>query len=376
VGGTGQYGGDGFIISYSTNILLEDCHSWGSVRKHFYIGNSADRVIVRRGVVRHDRYYDYSDQEAFMAYDASNVDFQNCIAIDGDQYEYYTPVDSLSAKAFTVRWGGGAVLENVSFEGCMSLANEGMIGWYGSDTGDFTIEDSVHWGSVYGTRLRLTGTNVNHFTTGDISGTGTFSVGAFLEGGDPITNSIITNIYNNYGIWNSLGNDYNLLYNNNVNFINSSAGSNSYCSENGNEINPFDSSLKYLPRIESGSDLSGVASDGGDIGANIIYKIGVDGTLWGEEGYDEVTTEPLWPFPNEDIIKEKMAEYTYDDGSGGEPEISGARGFCAEGDGLYGGPITLTSYIWEYLGNECPEEICDYTSDTTPPSAPSGLGVN
>ena len=30
----------------------------------------------------------------------------------------------------------------------------------------------------------------------------------------------------------------------------------------------------------------------------------------------------------------------------------------APGNGLYGGPITLTSYIWEYLGNPCPVGVC------------------
>ena len=56
-----------------------------------------------------------------------------------------------------------------------------------------------------------------------------------------------------------------------------------------------------------------------------------------------------------------MKAYSYD-GSGGEPEIMGNIGFCADGTGLYGGNITLTSYIWEYLGNPCPQEICDYGS--------------
>lgn len=117
-------------------------------------------------------------------------------------------------------------------------------------------------------------------------------------------------------------------------------------------------SLEYLVRIENGSSYSGVASDSGDIGATILYQYGVSGTFWGEPGYNTLTSTPLWPFPNEALIKTKMAEYTYDDGSGGDPEITGARGFCATGTGLDGvNPITLTSYIWEYLGNEIPADI-------------------
>ncbi len=32
--------------------------------------------------------------------------------------------------------------------------------------------------------------------------------------------------------------------------------------------------------------------------------------------------------------------------------------FAANGSGFYGGPITLTSYIWEKLGTACPTHIC------------------
>ena len=78
----------------------------------------------------------------------------------------------------------------------------------------------------------------------------------------------------------------------------------------------------------------------------------MSGTLYGEPGYDQLTDEPLWPFPNEDVIKAKMSAW---DGLN-----DARRGFCAEGNGLYGGPLTLTSYIWEYLGNPCPADICKY----------------
>jgi hypothetical protein len=73
-----------------------------------------------------------------------------------------------------------------------------------------------------------------------------------------------------------------------------------------------------------------------------------------------------------DLIKTKMAAYSY---SGSLGTLSGARGFATSGTGLYGGPITLTSYIWEYLGNPCPTDICPTGSDTTPPTVPTGLVI-
>jgi hypothetical protein len=85
--------------------------------------------------------------------------------------------------------------------------------------------------------------------------------------------------------------------------------------------------------------------------------------LWGEPGYDSLLSEPLWPFPNEDVVKNTMGAWTYMN--------NGKRGFCADGNGLYGGPITLTSYIWEYLGNPCPPEICAYGPARTETAAPA-----
>ena len=131
-------------------------------------------------------------------------------------------------------------------------------------------------------------------------------------------------------------------------------------------INPLIHSLFYLPRIESNSDLSGKASDGGDVGATVMKRIGVNGTLWGEPGYNTTTDEDLWPWPNEDIIKINLRTYSH-------PQINGARGFCADGKQLNGiHDITLTSYIWEYLGNPIPQEIYGGPRPNEKPHANAG----
>jgi hypothetical protein len=103
------------------------------------------------------------------------------------------------------------------------------------------------------------------------------------------------------------------------------------------------------------------ADDGKDRGATILKKIGRDGTMWGETGYIEVTNDSLWPFPNESIIKQYLASYSYTGitSAGTTATLSGNRGFAASGNGLYGGPITLTSYVWEFLDNACPAGICN-----------------
>lgn len=124
---------------------------------------------------------------------------------------------------------------------------------------------------------------------------------------------------------------------------------------------PFNNGLKYLPGVEAGSPLSTRGSLNGQIGARILNKLGIDGAFKGDTNWD-TEQESLWPWPLESWIRAEMrtSEYT----------TNPKRGFCANGKGLYGGPITLTSYIWEYLGNSCPPEICSYKR-TLPPPNPS-----
>lgn len=383
---TDVHGGDGFLVSYSTYVLLEDCWSWGSARKHFYIGNSAENIIVRRCVARHDRYStSYLDQECFMAYDCWNVEFQNCIAIDGDQGDYYLPLGITTAKAFTTRWGGSPsiTVQNVFYRGCISLGNDAMLGWIGSNTTIHSITNCIHWDSAGGNRIREAGSSVDHCTFGAVTGTGTWSPLAYLEGGDTITNSLLYSSYQ--GIWNGVS-DYNALYSITDEYVgSSSAGAHDLSVTNGNAVNPIwhtstnpTGALKYLCRIEASSVLDGAASDSGDIGATILYRIGTDGTYYGETGYNTVSATSLWPYPNETLIKSDMAAYTYDDGSGGDPEITGARGFCASGKQLNGtDDITLTSYIWEYLGNQIPSDIYGTGSITSSTrSGVSSFGVS
>lgn len=89
-------------------------------------------------------------------------------------------------------------------------------------------------------------------------------------------------------------------------------------------------------------------------GAVILKRYGASGTLWGEPGYDQLTTDDLWPWPYEDKIKSVFAEPNQPP-PGYAPQTNlTTRGFAASGSGLYGGPITLTSYIWEYLRTPCP----------------------
>jgi len=93
-------------------------------------------------------------------------------------------------------------------------------------------------------------------------------------------------------------------------------------------------------------------------GAIIVKRYGVSGTRWGEAGYDQLTSENLWPWPYQDKIKAVFREAN-EPPPGNRPATNNTRrGFAADGNGLNGRPITLTSYLWEYLGTPCPATYC------------------
>ena len=105
--------------------------------------------------------------------------------------------------------------------------------------------------------------------------------------------------------------------------------------------------IKYPIRIETGGNLHGAGTSGRDIGANVLFRYGADGSRFGDAAVETLTTVSLWPWPNEDRIKREMSV-----GPGN------ARGFCATGTRLNGAdPLTLTSYLWEAAGQVMPADI-------------------
>ncbi len=105
-------------------------------------------------------------------------------------------------------------------------------------------------------------------------------------------------------------------------------------------------------------------------GAVVMKRYGVSGTLWGDAGYDTLTSEDLWPFPGEDAIKAVFSEQL-DTPSGYSPASNvSARGFCT-GKSKDGTAQTLTKYIWEYTGTIIPADIYG----NRPPAPPTDLRI-
>lgn len=338
--------------------LLEDCYSWGMARYHFHYYRH-NHSIMRRCVVRHDKG-DYVYQVGIQVYNSTNTALQNCIVIDSDQTSYYDSPDEIHAYKFPQDNSTG-----LSMEGCISVGNE--MNGYVASAGTIAVNNFVTW---YNGGLDGIYSAGSAATTATHSTIGSSMIYGFASGGtgaNYLYNSIVYD--GTYGIynWGTITSDYNAYYENTTNFQGATDGAHDYCSQNSNAIDPLwaagntSGGLKYLPRIESGSNLSGLASDAGDIGATILYQVGVTGTIWGETGYNTTTATDLWPFPYESIIKTAFQGWS----ASGQ---TGDRGFADSTDKQLNGTddVTLTSYIWEYLGNEIPSDI--YGSTPAPPT--------
>jgi PKD repeat protein len=365
-------------IRWGDYVLMEDCYTWGNGKYRFYVLDS-NRVILRRCVDRLDRGYgDGSLMGSFRLYGANNCILQNCISIDSDQKEYIRDSDSPVAYAspkmiwFGANGSTGNTCNNNQVIGSMivSCTANSFIGFIGTDssvTGN-SLTNCAFWNvsNEFWTRVPSASqvTTFTNCTFGNIMAASHASAvnSSEVQNGGLVTNSIVYNAHS--AALANVSSNYNCLYGNTAgNYSGGSAGVNDYCAERGNAINPIygtgnlTGGLKYVPRIESNSNLSGKANGGGAIGASIIKQTGVTGTLYGEAGYNVVTASNLWPFPYEDIIRTKMKAYN----AGG---VSGNRGFCAEG-------TTLTKYIWEYLGNPMPAEVYGGTLNLSPTATAS-----
>jgi hypothetical protein len=349
----GPSGGNNVNLDFEGSYnLLEDCWIYGAGGRYKVIMWRADHLILRRVVIRDDGGWtsDNSDPEAgVVVYETSNVELQNVIVIDSNLSTY----DNNNVGAFYVTGhAGNPASNNVNFTGCMALNNR-RSGWH-NDTDDggagCTVTDTVIYATesegmgTSNTSMNIAGTRI---TMGNI---GDRFIGNWGDRSIAIYNSVFwSSAKASSG---SAAVTYSDAY-----------GQNDFSGSGVIHVNPLTNGLLYLPRIEAASILKNAGSGGTQAGAQILYKMGTDGTLYGENGYNSLTANALWPWPNEAGIKSDFASVS-----------GGARGF-ATGTSRDGSEQTLTRYIWEYLGNTISCEIYGTCGSVTPPAAPAGLNV-
>jgi MYXO-CTERM domain-containing protein len=356
-------------------VLIEECYAYGGARYPFIVYQST-HAIVRRCVSRLD-YWNGSLQAAnFTNYNGDMTLWQNNIAIDSDNAniggsglyggffdENKLPDASWSGTATRLTHRGNIVLNVQPY----------FSGIYDYDISNLhTYSDDIVWdshGGFYGDYIHGDAPvlDAQRFTIGRIRGTydgpngqGSAGTGFFIGPGASAT--IVSNTLSHSILWHNpsfgvadyAASDYDSFFANGADYGGTLATPAAGAHDRSDDLT---AGLMYLPRPEPGSTLATAG-----IGASIIYMWGATGTLWGDPGYDTITAEPLWPFPNEGVIRSDMASYV---GPGG----AGARGFTA-GTSLDGSPQTLTKYIWEYLGNQIPPDVYGFHIVTD--SLPSG----
>lgn len=336
-GQTCSSGCDGaFVAAAGSYQLFEDCWFYGVGGRYTVCVYEESNVIFRRCVIRRDGGYtfDGSNPEANIAnYGSSNVEYQNVISIDNTlTYSQASGQPNYQSGFYATGHVQNPASNNVFIRGCIELNGQSSSFYVDTDDGStgMSIIDSVFYANDGIIADGNTGTalTVNRLTAGSqASGISIWS------GSANVSNSVIWN-HTNDGDGSKT-----VTYTNTYN-------PSSYTGTGVTHINPLTNGLLYLPRIEAASTLASGGSSGGQRGADITKKIGVSGTLYGESGYNTVTTDNLWPWPNESRIKSDFASVA----------TVGARGF-ATGTSIDGSSQTLTKYIWEYLGNQIPADI-------------------
>lgn len=353
VGFHGSFGiGTNDHHEFSDNNLIEDVWIWASGERIIAINYRSHKNVWRRVVIRGDGCGTSSctgsgnPNVGFTVYDSSDISVQNVIVLDrvlapGDEgYADFAVAQHTADPRYY--FGRNEWL------GTLSLKAPDLGYYMEPDSGQTVdptvrIVDAVAWDSAWGgINLARAGTN-NHLENVTVRALR----GDAIRIAPVLTSGTLRNVLvagaGRYGV--------------------NSAYTPTHVNVHGAAYRPYGQttcaaacyardpragdavvSLRYLTRIEPGSFLQGKGYRGAGIGANILYRYGRDGSRYGEPGYNALTRSPLWPWPNEDRLKREMCART-------------ERGFCAPGKRLDGGPITITSYVWEYLGHALPPAI-------------------
>jgi len=337
--------------------LVEDCWIWGQERV-IAINYRADNNIWRRVVVRGDGCNSSNctgsgnPNVGISVYDSKNVSLQNIIVIDrilggGEPYGDYASAQHTS---------DGHWLGPNEWLGCLSLRAPDTGYYFEADYSNdntWTVVNSIAWDSEgigfnssspsWATES-IRNITLSNFTAGNtnLDGIRIYRIDTGM------VKNIVSYNAGRYGVNSSIPPTYCNVYGSaDQPYYQTSCSVGAKTSDPTNDGTP--SSLMYLIRIEDGSVLSG-SGDAGDYGANVVKRYGLDGAFYGDSNYNTLSSIDLWPWPNEERIRDDMG-------------ASSSRGFCASGQ-------SLTSYIWEYLGNSVDDSIPD---NGAAPSAPTKL---
>lgn len=328
------------IGNNAIDILHEDIFSYGIGRKALQAFGSK-RVTIRRAVLRYDWWdgssYKINDpRPTFSGYNTEDSVFENIIVMDSAP----DPPGASSDKAAFVASGNvtpAYVTHSArnKYRGLLALNYYGNGVEVNGGSGDtpneeISFKDIVLWkvtGAGFNIQDNDNGTTLEYATVGYSATSHGIRVNPSPSSTYGIHNEIIRNVFSTH---NSIYGWYydspmvSVFQDNTATFNN----------DGGTIEGSYAPTMNYLvkPTMVAGHERGGV-----------IVNRYVDGNL---------TSTPLWPWPNEDLIKQHMcnaadlvtAHRVASNGEGWEPA------WCASSK-------TLTRYIWEYLGTPTPAEI-------------------
>lgn len=333
-------------IGQATDVLVEDAFAYGFGRKAFQTYGSL-RLTVRRFVARYDFWdgdlYNKNDPRiGFGIYNSHDGLYENIISLDNapDPTAALTidgvARNSASKAAFALE---GNVSTTVAILGAQDNIIKGILGinTYGNGLGSGngiyssgvstgqnsgnTIVDAIfagNAGSGYNFLNQTINNSVSYMTSMNNSRYGLYIGSSAVTG----------NIFSQF-----------VVKSNTLEGVRNNAGEVNTISTYSSLLNDSEAAIEsdYSPTLDY--IISPVMVVGHERGGSMRYRY-VDGTL---------TSTSLWPWPNEDLIRQHMCNSTdlatvhrvATNGAGWEPA------WCASGK-------SLTRYVWEYLGNTTP----------------------
>lgn len=339
--------------------LVEDSVFYGQGRYKLNFANYTEdnpttNNLCRRCVGRNDfankDYVGVQDTDplgTFVSYGNVGDAFLNCIDVDSDSPEFWSNISTELAGAFYAPKpiGGNMLVQgSIVLNSAMGVgSSSGSNGIVYRDVAGIKVAGGMHHkGGSTVERLTLVNASTSNWST--YSGIQLAStIPAYAGVGGYEETSVVTN-----SIMRGLANPTAFYGNSSADYVNTySISTMGDTPTHHITTDPLSNGLLYPVRIESGSALETAGSGGGQVGARIVNRLGVDGTFKGEADWN-TEQGSLWPWPLETWIKAEMSSMP--DPLDGKDMPSPTRGFCSEGQ-------TLTKYIWESLGNTIPGSI-------------------
>lgn len=319
--------------------LIEDVWIWGRSRV-IAIDYRSDHNVWRRVVIRGDGCSSAecagsgNPNFGLSVYDGTHISVQNVIVMDRilDGGEAY-------ADFGTAQHSPGLPYGRHEWLGTIALNGPDRAYYFEADHATITpahsVRNCVGWNSAGGFSARVSGYNdVQNCTFLVRRGIGIYIDDNLSDTGATLKNHLV------FGNGNKGVAAYVPYSHVNVSGTWVEGEFATRCAAGCRSIDPLQGtppSIRYPTRIEPGSALKGAGEGGADMGANVVNAYGIDGTVWGDPGFNTLSARPLWPWPHEARLKAEMCAGV-------------TRGFC-------GTLKTLTRYVWEQLGTPLPPEL-------------------